>query len=500
MLSLIDVSRHRAGQLDAATAFPRGGADAPVGRHHNLTFAILAAAAIAYALLQSLVAPALRTIETDLHTNTTGAAWILTAYLLSASVVTPVAGRLGDMFGKKRLLVVSLALVAAGTAVAAVATSIDLMIAGRVIQGAGGAIFPLAYGIIRDEFPLERVPQAIALISAIMGIGGGLGIVLSGPITQHLSYHWLFWLPFAVVAVAAVGALLVVPESPVRTPGRVDWRGGLLLSGWLVALLVGISEGASWGWTSGRVLGLFAAAAVLLVVWVRTEAGVRDPLVDMQMMRLRPVWTTNLASLLFGFGMFSSFLLVPQLVELPRSTGFGFGASVTQAGLFLVPSTVGMLVAAPIAGRLSGTVGSRLPLLLGAIVSTVAFLILAFAHDAAWEIYLATAVMGIGIGLAFSSMANLIVESVPRGQTGVATGMNTLVRTIGSSLGSQLSASIVTAGLLASGLPSERSFTLAFAIAAGALALGAVAALAVPRRARAEAPGLERPLVVGTSR
>jgi EmrB/QacA subfamily drug resistance transporter len=454
--------------------------DPAARQHYNVTFALLAMAAVAFALLQSLVAPALLTIQHDLSTSTTGAAWILTAYLLSASVVTPIAGRLGDMFGKKRLLVAVLAVLALGTALAALASSIGLMIVARVIQGAGGAVFPLSFGIIRDEFPRERIPHGIALISAIMGIGGGLGIVLSGPIVQHFSYHWLFWFPLLPVVAALVGVLVYVPESPIRTPGRIDPTGAVLLSGWLVALLVPVSEGASWGWTSARTLGLFALAAVLAAAWVRVESRSKAPLVDMQMMRHRPVWTTNLAALVFGFGMFASFVLVPQFVELPESTGFGFGASVTEAGIFMIPATLGMLIAGPLSGRLSSTVGSRVPLLLGALISSLAFVILAFAHSSSWQIYVAMLVMGIGIGFAFASMANLIVESVPAEQTGIATGMNTIVRSIGGAIGSQVAAGIITATVAAGGLPSERGFTIAFAVAAAALALGFLVALRIP--------------------
>jgi EmrB/QacA subfamily drug resistance transporter len=452
-------------------------------QHYNVTFALLAVAAVAYALLQSLVAPALLTIQNDLHTTAAGAAWILSAYLLSASVMTPIAGRLGDMHGKKRTLVIVLAVLAVGTALAGVATSIGLMIVARVVQGAGGAVFPLAFAIIRDEFPRERVPHGIALISAIMGIGGGLGIVLAGPIVQHFTYHWLFWFPLVAVVGAAAGIVFFVPESPVRTAGRIDPVGAVLLSAWLVALLVPVSEGPSWGWTSARTLGLFAAAVVLALLWVVSESRSDAPLVDMRMLRLRPVWTTNLAALVIGFGMFASFVLVPEFVELPKRTGFGFGASVTQAGLFMLPATVGMLLAGPVSGRLSTTVGSRVPLLLGALVSCLAFVILAVAHDATWEIYVAMLVMGIGIGFAFASMANLIVESVPAHQTGIATGMNTIVRSIGGAVGAQVSAGIVTATLAANGLPSERGFTIAFAAAAGALAVGFAVATRVPRPA-----------------
>jgi len=453
-------------------------------QHYNVTFTLLAVAAVAYALLQSLVAPALLTIQEDLHTTTTGAAWILTAYLLSASVVTPIAGRLGDMYGKKRVMVAVLIVLALGTALAGLATTIGVMIVARVIQGAGGAIFPLSFAIIRDEFPRERVPHGIALISAILGIGGGLGIVLAGPIIQHLDYHWLFWFPLVAVVIATIGIFIFVPESPVRTRGRIDPIGAVLLAAWLAALLVPISEGPVWGWTSPKTIGLFALAAVLIPVWVWSESRSRAPLVDMQMMRLRPVWTTNLAALVLGFGMFASFVLVPEFVELPARDGFGFGASVTQAGLFMLPATMGMLIGGPISGRLSSTVGSRVPLMLGALLSCIAFVLLTVAHDQRWEIYFALLVMGIGIGFAFASMANLIVESVPAQQTGVATGMNTIIRSTGGAIGSQVSAAIVTATLV-SGRPTDRGFTLAFAAAAGALALGFFVALYVPKPAEA---------------
>jgi len=466
--------------------------------HHNVTFTLLAVAAVAYALLQSLVAPALLEIQHDLDTTTAGVAWVLTAYLLSASIATPIAGRFGDMFGKKRTLVVVLVVLAVGTAIAAVATTLPVMILGRVVQGAGGAVFPLAFSIIRDEFPPERVPHGIALISAIMGIGGGLGIVLAGPIVEHLSYHWLFWFPLVAVAGAAVGTVLFVPESPIRTRGRVDWIGAALLSAWLIALLVGVSQGSEWGWASPRVLGLFVAAALLLVLWIAAESRIAAPLVDMPTMRLRGVWTTNLAAFVFGFGMFSSFVLVPELVELPTTTGFGFGASITEAGIYMVPATAAMLLAGPISGHLSQTVGSRVPLVLGAFISSAAFTLLASAHDAGWEIFLAMFLMGAGIGFAFASMANLIVEAVPASQTGVATGMNTIVRTVGGAIGSQVAGAIVTATATTAGIPTERGFTIAFVAAAVALAVGFLVALAVPKRRAAIAPepsGVVRPAV-----
>ncbi len=450
-------------------------------RHYNITFAILALAGMSFSLLQSLVLPALRPIQLDLDTTPTAVAWILTAYLLSASVATPIAGRLGDMFGKKRTLIVVLAILAVGTSISALATSIGPMLAGRVIQGAGGAIFPLAFGIIRDEFPPERRAFGIALISAILGIGAGAGIVLAGPIAQHLSYHWLFWLPLAAVVITGVSAVFFIPESPVRTPGTVNWTASALLSAWLVALLVGVSEGASWGWGSARLIVVLAAAAVLFAVWIGTELRAREPLVDMKMMRIRGVWTTNLAAVLIGFGMYTALILVPQFTETASSNGYGFGASVTQGGLFLIPSTVSMLLVSPLAGRLGSGVGSRVPLFAGSIAGAGSLALLAFAHEQRWEIYLATFLLGAGIGLAFAAMANLIVDAVPAEQTGIATGMNTIMRTIGGALGSVIAVSILSGSDLADNLPSNHGYTIAFAVSAFSLLIAAVAATLVPR-------------------
>ncbi len=448
----------------------------------GLVLAVLAIGGCAYAGLQSLVVPALPTLQKDLDTTPTGVAWIFTTYLLAASVATPIAGRLGDMFGKKRTLLVVLVFVGGGTALAALATTLPVMIVARVIQGLGGAIFPLAFGIIRDEFPRERVASGIGLISGLLGIGAGLGIVLAGPILEHLNYHWLFWIPLGLIAVTIVATILFIPESPIRAPGSVNWTGAVLLSLWLIFLLLAISEAPTWGWLSPRVIGLIVLAAIVAFAWVKAELRSPSPLVDMHMMRLRGVWTTNLTGFLIGFGMYSSFVLIPQFVETPQSTGYGFGSSVTQAGLFLIPSTLMMMVAAPIGGRMSGRFGSKLPLVLGACLALLAFVLLTVAHSEHWQVYLASAILGSGVGFSFASMANLIVEAVRPDQTGVATGMNAVMRTIGGAIGGQVAASILAATLVADGLPGENGYTLSFAIMAIALVAAVGAALAVPGR------------------
>jgi EmrB/QacA subfamily drug resistance transporter len=460
--------------------------DARPRQPYNLTLAVLVLSALAYALSQTLVAPALPEIQRELHTSTTLVTFVLTGYLLSASVATPIVGRLGDMFGKERMLVATLVVFGVGSLVAALSHTIAMLIAGRVIQGVGGAVFPLAFGIIRDEFPPEKVATGIGLISATFGIGGGAGLVLSGVIVDHLAYEWIFWLGLIAVVVAILATHFFVPESPVKSPARIDWGGAALMSAGLVALLVAVSEGNSWGWGDGRTVGLIVASAVLLAVWVRFEQRVGQPLVDMAMMRNRAVLTTNLTALLVGFGMFGSFILIPKFVQAPAAAGYGFGATVTEAGLFLAPSAAIMLFAGPVAGYLGTRFGSKLPLLIGTGVASFAFVFLAAFHDARASIYVASVLLGLGIGFAFASMANLIVEAVEQRQTGVATGMNTIMRTIGGSLGGQIAATIV-AGHVSSrtGLPTESGFTIAFLLSAVGVAGAFACALAIPGRRRA---------------
>jgi EmrB/QacA subfamily drug resistance transporter len=454
-----------------------------------ITLGVLATSALAYAVSQTMVAPALPEIQHALGVSQNSVTWVLTVYLLTASIATPVLGRLGDMFGKEKVLLWVLVGFGIGSVVAALSHTLPLLIAGRAIQGTGGAVFPLAFGIIRDEFPKEKVAQAIGLISATFGIGGGAGLVLAGVITDALNYEWIFWVAAIVIAAAAVMTYLFVPESPVRSEStKIDWTGAALLSVGLASLLLGVSQGNSWGWSSARVLGLFALAAVVFAIWVRFEIRHPDPLVNMRMMRRRGVWTTNLVGLLVGFGMFSSFIMIPQFVQTPAAAGYGFAASVIQAGLFMLPATTVMLLAGPASGWMGARSGARLPLVLGSIISAAAFGWLALAHEHEWQILVGTAVMGLGIGFAFAAMANAVVESVSPAETGVATGMNTIMRTIGGSIGAQVAASIVTGSLIAgTSFPQESGYAEAFAISAAVLVLAAIVALRIPRAGRGAA-------------
>ncbi|HEY3904735.1 MAG TPA: MFS transporter [Streptosporangiaceae bacterium] len=454
-----------------------------------VTFAVLALGVGAFALLQSLVIPVLTTVQHQLHTSQSAVTWVLTAYLLSASIMTPILGRVGDMTGKKRVFVASLIALAVGSLLAAVASSIAVMIVARVIQGFAGGMLPCAFGIIRDEFPAERVPGAVGTIAALTAVGAGLGIVLAGPLVDLLDYHWLFWLPLVFTVVAAVAAIVFVPESQVRTPGRISWLPALLLSGWLVALLVALSEAPSWGWGSERVIGLIACALVLAAGWLFSELRAATPLIDMRMMRQTAVWTNNLVGLLIGVGMYATFAFLPEFVQTPSSAGYGFGASITKSGLMLLPSAITMMAVGMFTGRLTKKLGGKVLVISGCLVGCAAMLILAFAHSEQWEIYFSNALMGVGFGLAFSAMSALIVAAVPPSQTGVASGMNANIRTIGGSIGSAVMASIVTSQLAPTGLPKESGYTTGFAVMAAGLLLAGLAGLLIPAAAARRSAG-----------
>jgi EmrB/QacA subfamily drug resistance transporter len=459
--------------------------------HHQVTFAVLALGVAAFALLQSLVIPVLTTIQHELHTSQGAATWVLTAYLLSASVMTPILGRAGDMYGKERVFVATLVALAVGSLLAAVAPSIGVMIVARVIQGIAGGMVPVAFGIIRDEFPAEKVAGAVGALASLTAVGAGLGIVLAGPIVNALDYHWLFWLPMILTGVAGVSAVLFVPESPVRSPGRISVLPAVLLSGWLVALLVALSEAPDWGWGSTAVVGMLAAAAALGAVWVTAELRATTPLIDMKMMRRPAVWTNNLVALLIGVGMYATFAFLPEFVQTPSVAGYGFGASITRSGLMLLPSAITMFATGMFVGRLARWLGGKVLVVAGCLIGGAAMAILSFAHQQQWEIYLSSALMGVGFGLAFSAMSALIVAAVPAEQTGVASGMNANIRTIGGSIGAAAMASIVTSQLAPSGLPREIGYTTGFAVMTGGLVLAALAGLLIPSARRPRLAGGE---------
>ena len=460
-------------------------------QHYNVTLAILTFAGIAFALQQTMVIPALPALQRDLHTTTAWATWLLTGFLLSASVATPLLGKLGDQYGKERLLVIALGIFFVGSLGAALAPNIWVLIACRMVQGTGGAVFPLSFSIIRDEFPPEKVGVAVGVVSSVFAVGGGFGLVLSGVIVDNLSWRWLFVIGALGVGTAALLVHRYVPESPIKTASRLDIPGALLLSVGLVALLLALTEGENWGWTSSRTDGLFAVAAGALLAWGVVELRVPEPMVDMRMLSYRPVLLTNLTALIVGFAMFGSFVLIPNFVEAPRELSdsvaamvhYGFGATSTQAGLYLLPGAVSGFFSGPLAGILGRRYGSKWPLALGLFLAGAAITELAVWHDRPWQIVLGMLILGAGAPFAFAAMAKIIVDSVRPTETGVATGVNTVMRTIGGVVGGQVGAAILTADTIpGTSVPAESAFAKAFWMSAAAAFVGVILALLVTPR------------------
>jgi len=448
------------------------------------TFAAVAVSFAAVASLQSLLIPVLSVIGDDLGADPLGVTWVLTIWLITAAVATPLLGRAGDLVGRRRMFLIALASVAVGSILAAVAPNLTVLLLARVLQGLGGAVFPLGFGIVRDAFPAARVPGTIGALSAIMAVGSGLGTVIAGPASEFVGWRGLFLLPIALTAAALLLTALGMKETAKQPGVRLNGGAAVLLSAWLVALLLPLSSGNTWGWGSPLTIALFALAAVLLAVWITVELRSSNPLVDMRMMRLPAVWSTNLTALLTGAAMFGIWAFLPRLAETPTSSGFGIGASVTAAGLIMLPMLVTMATVGFVAGPLARVIPFGAQLTIGALMSAGASLSIAAFHENAVQLAIAAAVLGLGTGLVTSSTPNLIVRSVPAHQTGIATGMNANIRTIGGALGTTIFSAVVASGAGASG-STESGFVAAFVVGAALATAGALApVIARPRAGR----------------
>ncbi|EFQ84436.1 transporter, major facilitator family protein [Aeromicrobium marinum DSM 15272] len=470
--------------------------------HPGVVFAVLAASVMSFSLLQSMSVPTLPLVQEQFGASQAQASWIVTAQLLAASIATPIIGRLGDAYGKNRMLVFAVAALAVGALVAAVAPTIEVMIAARVIQGIGGGVIPLAFGIIRDEMPEHRRSSAISVTSSLLAVGFGVGIVVAGPLIDLIGLHWLFVPPAVVAGGAALAAALVIPTSPVRATGGVSIAPAVLLAGWLSCLLLAVSQGPTWGWTSPAVLGFAVAGVVVLLGWVRAENTARAPVIDLRMMRLKAVWTTHLVALLVGFSMYASFGFTPQLLQTPTASGYGLGLTVTQAGLVMLPAAAATFVMGLVATPLSRRIDPRLLVVAACGISSTGMALTATWHDAAWHVAVGVGITSVGIGLVFALLANLIVAAVPAEQTGVATGMNANLRTMGGAVGAAVATSIVTATVQPSGFATETGYVVTFAVLSAVMLLAALAGLLVPagpqsRRGRSlAAAGAPRPSVL----
>lgn len=443
---------------------------------------VLAFAGITVAVMQTLLVPIIKDLPALLRTSPDNATWVITATLLAGAVSTPIMGRLGDLYGKRRMLLASLAVMVVGSLICAFTDDLTVMIAGRALQGFAMGAIPLGIGIMRDELPREKLGSAMALMSSSIGVGGGLALPAAAFVAQHADWHTLFFGAAGLGVLSMVLTVLVVPESSVRAGGRFDWFGALGLSAGLVSLLLPVTKGSTWGWTSSTTLGLFGVAVVILGLWGWMELRLKAPLVDLRTSARREVLLTNLVSVMVGVAFYAVSLILPQLLQLPTSTG-GLGQSMVVAGLCVAPLGLTMMFVAPIYARISARRGPKVSLMIGMAVIAVGYGAGLVMMSAAWQTVVISVILGAGIGLAYSSLPALIVGAVDPTETGAANGLNTLARSIGTSVSSAVIGMVLARTAIGTGptaVPSLHGFRISFVIATAAVLGGLALAFFLP--------------------
>jgi MFS family permease len=450
----------------------------------NVLVAVLAAAGISVSLMQTLIIPLIPELPTLLQTGPANASWAITATLLTAAVATPLFGRLGDIYGPKPILMTCAALLTIGSVTAALSTSLIPVIVGRGLQGFGMPIIPLGISVLRAAVPADRVGSAMGIMSASLGVGGALGLPLSAVIAQNFNWHMLFWFAAGLGMAAVICFAVLVPPVGSRSSERVDLLGAVGLAGGLTTLLLAISKGQTWGWTSTTTLSLFAASPVIFAVFGWWQLRATSPIVDLRTTIRRPVLTTNLASVGVGFGLFALSLVAPQVLELPTQTGYGLGQSMLHAGLWMAPGGLAMMVSAPIAARIAAVTGPRATLVAGCAIISVSYVVGLQLLDSPVEVLILNVLISVGVGFAFASMPALINAAVPVAETAAANGINALARSLGTSVSSAVMGAVLaamTTSFAGRVLPSLEAFHTALITAACAAGVAALIALAIPK-------------------
>ncbi|WP_328539048.1 MFS transporter [Streptomyces sp. NBC_00344] len=464
---------------------------------------VLAFAGIVVAVMQTLLVPVIKDLPTLLGTAPSNATWVMTATLLAGAVSTPIMGRLGDLNGKRRMLLASLAVMVVGSLICGFTDNLLIMIVGRALQGVAMGAIPLGIGIMRDELPREKLGSAMALMSSSIGVGGGLALPAAALVAQHADWHTLFFGAAGLGVVSMVLTVIFVPESSARARGSFDTLGAIGLSAGLVCLLLPITKGSDWGWGSGTTLGLFAGALAILLLWGVMELRTAAPLVDLRTTARREVLLTNLASIMVGVAFYAISLVLPQLLQLPEATGYGLGQSMVVAGLCVAPLGLTMMFTAPVYARIAAKYGPKVSLMIGMLIIAIGYGAGLGLMSAPWQTIIISVVVGAGIGLAYSSLPALIIGAVDPSETGAANGLNTLMRSIGTSVSSAVIGMVLAHSSTALGpvsVPSMSGFRTSFMIATGAVLVGLVFAVFLPSRKRtaAGAAVLSKPVATGT--
>lgn len=449
--------------------------------------ATLATSGLIAATMQTLVTPIIPQLPALLDTTVADAQWVLISTLLAAAIATPIGGRLGDMYGKRRIALSLLMIMTFGSIIAALSTTLIPMIIGRSLQGVGLGVIALGISILRDVIHPKKLGAAVALVSATMGVGGALGLGVSALIAETFDWHYLFWLTVVLGVVAFALVITIIPVSTLRTEGKFDWGGAIGLSLGLVGILLGTSKGNEWGWTSPAVLGLLIGGGVVFLVWGWYEMRQETPLVDLRVAARRPVLLTNLASISVGFAFFVTAAAQPVLLELPTDTGVGLGQSLLLASLALMPNGLVMFLISPVAARLSEARGPRTSLALGGLIIAIAFTLAVFLMHEVWHVILVSTLVGLGTGFAYSAMPTLIMHSVPPTETAAANGLNSVMRTLGATISASVIGVVLSSSFVESQgieIPTREAFQTVFALAAGGALLGTLLAVFIPRQER----------------
>jgi MFS family permease len=453
--------------------------------------AVIAVAAGVAAMNQTLVVPLLGALPNLLHASVSGTSWVITAALLAGAVASPILGRLGDLYGKRRLVLIVLALVTLGSLLCAVSTSLAPMIAGRALQGVGTGLVPLGISLLRDVLSAPRLGAAIGLTSSVLGIGAAVGLPLGAAVAQFADWRLLFWLMAGLTAVIGLLVARLVPATPALATGRFDGVGALGLTAGLTALLLAVTYGGAWGWLSTTTLGLVVTAVAVLVLWGVWERRVTDPLIDLVTTARRPVLLVNLTSVAVGFALYTQILMVPQLLQLPVGTGYGLGSSMFQAGLLMLPAGLAMMGASAVGARLAAARGPTFSLLLGIVLIGVGFVVFLVSMDSVIVLVIGTVIAQGGVGFAYGVIPALIMAAVSPAETGVANGFNALMRTIGTSLSGAVVGAI-SAGLSVShggtSIPQRGAFVLMAVVGLAGAVLALVTGGAIPNRGRRSTP------------
>ncbi|WP_329057935.1 MFS transporter [Amycolatopsis sp. NBC_01480] len=443
---------------------------------------MLALSGVISSMMQTLVAPILPRFPHLLHTTASGSAWIITATLLAASAATPVAGRLGDLYGKRRVLLGLLGLMVLGSVVAGCAQDLGIMIVGRALQGTAIGTVPVAISITRDELPPSRQRGAVSLISASLGFGAAIGLPAATSVADSFGFRVLF---FATALLGVVAITLVarfIPATSARTGGSFDAAGALLLAAGLIGVLLAVAQGRTWGWASRPTVACLILGVLILVAFAVWELSRAEPLLDLRVAASRTVMLTNLSSIALGFALVASSVAFPQALEVPHASG-GAGMTALVASIGVMPLGVVMVLLTPLAATIIGRHGARIALTCGALIVAIGYLLPAVSRANAAAIIIGAAIVGIGIGLGYAAMPTLIMSAVPATQTGAANGTNTLMRALGTTIGSAVIGTILSAGApgrisaRASAGPSISAFQTVFVLAAAAAILSAAIAI-----------------------